>query len=127
MREILRLVELIAQTSVPVLIHGETGVGKEVIVKLIHARSLRADKPLLKVNCAALPADLLESELFGYEPGAFTGATKQKTGKFEACDKGTILLDEIAEQGVLVEESFHLPRTMRREGTPIPQLSLLPV
>ena len=97
MREIRRLVELVAQTSVPVLILGETGAGKEVVVRLIHALSLRRDLPLLKVNCAALPAELLESELFGYEAGAFTGANKPKTGKFEACHKGTILLDEIAE------------------------------
>jgi len=97
MREIRRLVELIAQTSVPVLVLGETGAGKEVVVRLIHSLSLRKQRPLLKVNCAALPAELLESELFGYEAGAFTGANKPKTGKFEACHKGTILLDEIAE------------------------------
>jgi two-component system, NtrC family, response regulator AtoC len=97
MREIRRLVELIAQTSVPVLVLGETGAGKEVVVRLIHSLSLRTQKPLLKVNCAALPAELLESELFGYEAGAFTGANKPKSGKFEACHKGTILLDEIAE------------------------------
>jgi two-component system, NtrC family, response regulator AtoC len=97
MREIRALVELVAEADVPVLIVGETGTGKEVVVRLIHARSSRRNRPLLKVNCAALPAELLESELFGYEAGAFTGANAPRTGKFEACHKGTILLDEIAE------------------------------
>ena len=97
MREIRALVELIAQTNVPVLVLGESGTGKEVIVRLIHSLSLRASRPLLRVNCAALPAELLESELFGYEAGAFTGATKAKAGKFEACNQGTLVLDEIAE------------------------------
>lgn len=97
MREIRCMVDLIAQTNLPVLILGETGAGKEVMVRLIHHLSLRRSHPFLKVNCAALPAELLESELFGYEAGAFTGATKATAGKFEACHKGTILLDEIAE------------------------------
>src|SRR5438067_4334503 len=97
LREISRLVALIAPTSVPVLVLGETGTGKEAVVRLIHALSLRRNRPLLKLNCAALPAELLESELFGYEAGAFTGASKAKDGKFAACHKGTILLDEIAE------------------------------
>lgn len=97
MREVRRMVDLIAQTNLPVLILGETGAGKEAVVRLIHQVSLRRSRPLLKVNCAALPAELLESELFGYEAGAFTGATKTTVGKFEACHKGTFLLDEIAE------------------------------
>ena len=97
MREIRCMVDLVAQTNLPVLILGETGAGKEVIVRLIHHVSLRRNRPFLKVNCAALPAELLESELFGYEQGAFTGATKQTPGKFEVSHKGTILLDEIAE------------------------------
>jgi two-component system response regulator AtoC len=97
MREVRCMVDLVAQTSLPVLILGETGAGKEVIVRLIHHVSLRRNKSFLKVNCAALPSELLESELFGYEAGAFTGATKPTAGKFEACNKGTILLDEIAE------------------------------
>lgn len=97
MRELRCMVDLVAQTTLPVLILGETGVGKEVIVRLIHHVSLRRNRPFLKVNCAALPSELLESELFGYEAGAFTGATKATAGKFEACHKGTILLDEIAE------------------------------
>jgi transcriptional regulator with PAS, ATPase and Fis domain len=76
---------------------GESGTGKEVMAKLIHKLSPRAHRTFLKVNCAAVPADLLESELFGYEAGAFTGATHAKPGKFEVCNKGTILLDEIGE------------------------------
>lgn len=88
---------LIAEHEIPVLLLGESGTGKEVLALLIHKLSRRAERPFLKVNCAALPSDLLESELFGYEPGAFTGATKAKPGKFELCNGGTILLDEIGE------------------------------
>ncbi len=87
----------VADTDVPVLISGESGVGKEVVARFIHAHSSRHDKPFVKVNCAALPDELLESELFGYERGAFTGAMNDKPGKFELADKGTILLDEIGE------------------------------
>jgi two-component system response regulator AtoC len=97
MRKIRAQVEQVASVNVPVLLLGESGVGKEVVARLIHKRSQRAKRIFLKVNCAALPGDLLESELFGYEPGAFTGATRSKPGKFEQCDKGTILLDEIGE------------------------------
>ncbi|HWC19997.1 MAG TPA: sigma-54 dependent transcriptional regulator [Terriglobales bacterium] len=97
MREVRCMVDLVAQTNLPVLILGETGAGKEVVVRLIHHVSLRRSRSFLKVNCAALPSELLESELFGYEAGAFTGANKSTAGKFEACHKGTILLDEIAE------------------------------
>lgn len=97
MRKIRAQVAQVAQVDVPVLMLGESGTGKEVVARLIHKLSPRADRTLLKVNCAALPADLLESELFGYEAGAFTGATRPKPGKFELCDKGTILLDEIGE------------------------------
>ena len=90
-------VDRLAKVDVPVLMLGESGTGKEVIARLIHKLSLRNRRPFLKVNCAALPGELLESELFGYEAGAFTGAVRAKPGKFELCDKGTILLDEIAE------------------------------
>src|SRR5262252_5868088 len=87
----------VSDTDVPVLILGESGVGKEVLARFIHGNYSRHDKPFVKVNCAALPHDLLESELFGYERGAFTGALNEKPGKFELADKGTILLDEIGE------------------------------
>src|SRR5690348_6479912 len=88
---------LVANVDIPVLLLGESGTGKEVLARLIHKLSPRAHRTFLKVNCAAVPADLLESELFGYEAGAFTGATHAKPGKFELCNKGTILLDEIGE------------------------------
>jgi two-component system response regulator AtoC len=97
---ILKITEIakhVADTDVPVLISGESGVGKEVLARYIHTHSKRHDKPFVKVNCAALPNDLLESELFGYERGAFTGALNDKPGKFEQADKGTLLLDEIGE------------------------------
>jgi DNA-binding NtrC family response regulator len=97
MKQLRAQVALIAKVDVPVLLLGESGVGKEILARLIHKRSIRALRPFLKVNCAALPADLLESELFGYEAGAFTGAVKSKPGKFELAHKGTILLDEIGE------------------------------
>ena len=89
--------ELLANIDVPVLILGESGTGKEVTAHLIHKLSSRSQRRFLKVNCAALPGELLESELFGYERGAFTGAMRTKPGKFELGDKGTILLDEVAE------------------------------
>ena len=98
--KVLRIKEIakhVADTDVPVLITGESGVGKEVLARFIHSTSMRHDKPFVKVNCAALPNDLLESELFGYERGAFTGALNEKPGKFELADKGTLLLDEIGE------------------------------
>ena len=97
MRAIARQACTLSKADVPVLITGESGVGKEVVAQLLHHHSPRASRQLLKVNCAALPQDLLESELFGYEAGAFTGAIKSKPGKFEQCDGGTILLDEIGE------------------------------
>ena len=90
-------VGMIARVDVPVLILGESGTGKEVVARLIHRLSSRSQRMFMKVNCAALPSELLESELFGYEAGAFTGALKPKPGKFELCDGGTILLDEIGE------------------------------
>jgi len=97
MLKIRNQVAMVARVDVPVLILGESGTGKEVIARLIHNLSTRRGRTFLKVNCAALPNDLLESELFGYEPGAFTGAVRPKPGKFELCDGGTLLLDEIGE------------------------------
>jgi transcriptional regulator with PAS, ATPase and Fis domain len=87
----------IARSDLPVLILGESGTGKEVLAQYIHHMSCCSNRVFLKVNCAAMPADLLESELLGYEQGAFTGAVKSKPGKFELCDHGTIFLDEIGE------------------------------
>src|SRR5690242_10713847 len=97
MRKIRSQAALVANVDIPVLLLGESGTGKEVLARLVHKLSPRAHRTFLKVNCAAVPADLLESELFGYEAGAFTGATHPKPGKFELCNKGTILLDEIGE------------------------------
>jgi two-component system, NtrC family, response regulator AtoC len=91
------IAKMVARTDVPVLITGESGVGKEIFARFIHDHSPRANKRMVKVNCAALPNDLLESELFGYERGAFTGATVEKPGKFELANGGAILLDEIGE------------------------------
>ena len=87
----------IAPVDVPVFVCGESGVGKEVVARMIHLRSKRRSQPFIKVNCAALPGELLESELFGFEQGAFTGAVRSKPGKFELANRGTIFLDEIAE------------------------------
>jgi two-component system response regulator AtoC len=103
MKKIRAEVGLIANVDIPVLILGESGTGKEIVARLIHKHSARARKPFMKVNIAALPEDLLESELFGYEPGAFTGATKAKPGKFEVCNRGTLLLDEIGELPVQLQ------------------------
>lgn len=97
MREIQGLLAQIGWSEAPVLILGETGSGKEVLARALHAHSPRAKKPFLKLNCAALPSELVESELFGYERGAFTGAFQRKPGMFELADGGTILLDEIGD------------------------------
>ena len=97
MLSIRQQIEKIADYDIPVLILGESGTGKEVVARFLHTRSANAHQPFLKVNCAALPGPLLESELFGYERGAFTGAFRSNPGKFEICRSGTILLDEIGE------------------------------
>lgn len=103
MLNIHRQVKLLADSDVPVLILGESGTGKEVVAHLIHQHSQRARHKFLKVNCAALPADLLESEMFGHQKGAFTGAIKDRAGKFEQADCGTLLLDEIGEMSAQMQ------------------------
>jgi two-component system response regulator AtoC len=97
MVEVRNLIHRVADTDVPVLIRGESGTGKELVARALFASSLRREKPFVKVNCAALPTDLLESELFGFERGAFTGAIHQKPGRFEFANHGTMFLDEIGE------------------------------
>jgi DNA-binding NtrC family response regulator len=97
MAEIRKQIELVAKSSATVLIRGESGTGKEVVARAIHSASERADRPMLAVNCAALSENLLESELFGHEKGAFTGADRLRRGRFELADGGTLLLDEISE------------------------------
>ena len=97
MEEVKTTIEQVADTTATVLIRGESGTGKEVVARMIHAQSGRGENPFVKVNCAAIPYELLESELFGYEPGAFTGANRQKLGKFDLANNGTIFLDEISE------------------------------
>ena len=97
MAEVQNLINRVADIDVPVLIRGESGTGKELVARALYASSLRRDKPFVKVNCAALPTELLESELFGFDRGAFTGAIHQKPGKFEFANHGTMFLDEIGE------------------------------
>ncbi|CAN5661367.1 hypothetical protein BH23ACI1_BH23ACI1_01500 [soil metagenome] len=97
MREVRYLIERVADTDVTVLIRGESGTGKELVARAVHTASPRRDRIFVKVNCAALPTELLESELFGFERGAFTGAIQHKPGKFEFANRGTMFLDEISE------------------------------
>jgi len=97
LKVVLEQVERVAAADTTVLVHGETGTGKELIAHAIHKASSRSGQPLIKLNCAAIPFDLLESELFGHERGAFTGAIAQKIGRFELADKGTLFLDEVGD------------------------------
>jgi len=97
LESVLDQVEQVAPTDSTVLIEGETGMGKELIAHAIHNASQRCGRPFIKLNCAAIPLDLLESELFGHEKGAFTGAIAQKIGRFEMADKGTLFLDEVGD------------------------------
>lgn len=97
MEKVFSLVKKVAATDSNILISGESGTGKELIATTIHYQSMRSDKPLIKINCAAMPEGLIESELFGYEKGAFTGALKRKPGRFERADRGSIFLDEIGD------------------------------
>jgi DNA-binding NtrC family response regulator len=120
MQPVLAMVERVADSDVGVLLRGESGVGKEVIARELHRRSPRRTKPFVKVNCAALPADLLESELFGHERGAFTGAGTTRIGKFEFAQGGTIMLDEIGEMpGALQAKLLHVlqDRELTRLGS----------
>jgi two-component system response regulator AtoC len=103
MKKIKAIVDEIAKTNITVLIKGESGTGKELLAQAIHLDSLRRDKPFVKVNCAAIPRGLLESELFGFEKGAFTGAHIEKPGKFELANGGTILLNDIGEIDISIQ------------------------
>lgn len=103
MKKVIALADQVAASEASILITGESGVGKEVIAKYLHGKSRRAEKPLISINCAAIPENLLESELFGHEKGAFTGAVARRIGKFEEADGGTILLDEISEMDVRLQ------------------------
>lgn len=103
MREVIQKAKLVAPSDTTVLILGESGVGKELVSRYIHEYSSRKDNPLVPINCAALPENLLESELFGYEKGAFTGASQKKLGKFEVAHMGTILLDEVTEMDLRLQ------------------------
>jgi transcriptional regulator with PAS, ATPase and Fis domain len=103
MARVVKLALQIAPSDASVLITGESGTGKEVLARYVHARSNRAKKPFICVNCAAIPETLLESELFGHEKGAFTGAIARRIGKFEEANGGTLLLDEISEMDVRLQ------------------------
>src|SRR5262249_29835429 len=106
MKQIENQIARVAATNATVLIRGESGAGKELIARAIHFSSLRRDGPFVCLNCAALTETLLESQLFGHEKGAFTGATEKKIGKFEAADHGTIFLDEIGEMSMSTQAKF---------------------
>jgi len=103
MQRVYQLIDKVAPTNAAVLIHGESGTGKEVVAEAICRQSLRKNRPMIKVSCAALPESLLESELFGYEKGAFTSAYQRKAGRFELADKGTIFLDEVDDMAPAVQ------------------------
>lgn len=106
MQRVYSLVEMVADSDVTVLLTGESGTGKELVARAIHHKSPRADGPFVTLNCGALPENLFESELFGYEKGAFTGATTNKMGRFELADRGTLLLDEVGELSLKSQVDF---------------------
>jgi len=113
MIKIFELIKTVAPTNTTILITGESGTGKEVVARAIHRQSHRYNKPFIVTSCAALPETLLESELFGYEKGSFTGAVEQRKGKFEAADKGTLFLDEIGE--IDANTQVHLLRALEEK------------
>ncbi len=106
MQEVFKMIGRVSRADAPVLITGESGCGKEVVASAIHKFSLRANRPYVAINCAAIPADLLESELFGHEKGSFTGASTQRIGRFEQCDGGTLFLDEIGDMPVAIQSKI---------------------
>ena len=106
MQEVFKMIGRVSRADAPVLITGESGCGKENVASSIHKFSLRASRPYVAINCAAIPADLLESELFGHEKGAFTGATTQRIGRFEQCDGGTLFLDEIGDMPIAIQSKI---------------------
>src|SRR6187401_2357053 len=106
MAQVMKLGQQIATSDASVLITGESGTGKEVLARYVHTRSHRANKPFISINCAAIPEHLLESELFGHEKGAFTGAAGQRVGRFEQCDGGTLFLDEIGDMPMALQSKI---------------------
>src|SRR5688572_15061443 len=120
MREVYALVEQVASSSASVLITGESGTGKELVARTIHQLSPRRNRPFIGINCSAIPDTLMESELFGHEKGAFTGAASRRAGCFELADGGTLLLDEIAEMPALLQSKLLRvieERAVRRLGS----------
>ncbi len=113
MQRVVELIKVVAKSNATVLITGDSGTGKELVARAIHSQSYRRDKPFIAVSCAALPESLLESELFGHEKGAFTGAYAQKKGKFEAANRGTLFLDEIGEMSANIQ--VHLLRVLEEK------------
>jgi transcriptional regulator with GAF, ATPase, and Fis domain len=117
-RKIKKVIDQVADTELDILVFGETGVGKELVVRCLYQKSNRVDKPFIKVNCAALPDTLLESEMFGYERGAFTGANRKLRGKFELANKGMLFLDEIGDMSLSLQSKL-LHAIQDRDFTPL--------
>jgi len=113
MQQVIEVIKVVAKSNATVLITGESGTGKELVARAIHSQSYRKDKPFIAVSCAALPESLLESELFGHEKGAFTGAHAQRRGKFEIANRGTLFLDEIGEMSANIQ--VHLLRVLEEK------------